>query len=218
VAREVRIDGIDAAAVLPGSGRQGRRAPLGRAGEAAALDRVLTAVRDGVSGSLVLRGPAGIGKTTLLDWVAGQADDMRVARVAGVESEMDLAFAGLHQLLVPFLDGMERLPDPQCRALGLAFGMSVGSAPDRFLVSLAKLTLITEAASWPDEQIAAELECSADRARSRGGWASGAAFLERSAELTPSAPQQARRLLEAAEARFVAGEAPAVLNLGSAET
>jgi DNA-binding CsgD family transcriptional regulator len=410
---------------------------------------MLAAVHDGVSGVLVLRGPAGIGKTALLDWAAGQPGGTLVARVIGVESEMDLGFAGLHQLLVPFLGDVKRLPPPQRDALSAAFGVVSGPAPDRFLVGLAALTLITEAAvsrpvlcvvddaqwldrvslevlgfaarrlladrvgmifavrdderwtnpldglaqlavgpladdaafelltvaagrpvdrraggrvvaeaagnplalvefggeltatealgaaplaeplrsggrlddlyrsrvralppdaqqlllvvaadrtgeadkirkaagklgidtelaslpamdqlvSWetevrfrhplmrsaayyaasasarrrahealaaasdpvrdpdqrawhladaaerPDEQVAAELERSAERARGRGGWASGAAFLERSAELTPDAPERTRRLLGAAEARFVAGEAPAVLDL-----
>ena len=410
---------------------------------------MLAGVRGGVSGVLVLRGPAGIGKTALLDWTVGQAGDMQVTRVAGVESEMDLGFAGLHQVLVPFLGEIDRLPAPQRAALRAAFGLVAGAAPDRFLVGLATLTLLTEAAverpvlcviddaqwldrvslevlglvarrlladrvamifavrdgdrrtdpidgltgltvgplpdeaalellatvagqsveqrvaarivaeaagnalalvefggeltaaeasgavplaeplrfggrldelyrarvralpaaarqlllvvaadqlgepsriweaagklgidpelaglpameqlviwepavrfrhplmrsavyyastaparrrvhealaaacdpvldpdrrAWhlaeaalgPDEQVAAELEQSADRARGRGGWSSGAAFLERSAELTPDAPRRARRLLDAAEARFVAGEAPAVLDL-----
>jgi len=410
---------------------------------------MLAGVRDGVSGVLVLRGPAGIGKTALLDWTVGQAGDMQVTRVAGIESEMDLGFAGLHQVLVPFLGEMDRLPAPQRAALHAAFGLVAGAAPDRFLVGLAALTLLTEAAverpvlcviddaqwldrvslevlglvarrlladrvamifavrdgdrrtdpiegltglavgplpdeaalellataagqsveqrvaarivaeaagnalalvefggeltaaeaagtvplaeplrfggrldelyrarvrelpaaarqlllvvaadqlgqpsriwdaagklgidpelaglpameqlviweptvrfrhplmrsatyytspaparrrvhqalaaacdldldpdrrAWhlaeaalgPDEQVAAELEQSADRARGRGGWSSGAAFLERSAALTPDAPRRARRLLDAAEARFVAGEAPAVLDL-----
>jgi DNA-binding CsgD family transcriptional regulator len=117
-----------------------------RAAEAAALDEVLAAVRDGLSGVLVLRGEAGIGKTVLLEYAAERAGDMRVARVAGVESEMDLAFAGLHQLLVPFLDGIGRLPLRQRRALQTAFRLATGPVPDRFLVSLAALTLITNAA------------------------------------------------------------------------
>ncbi len=74
---------------------------LGRAHETAALEQVLATVRDRASGVLVLRGPAGIGKTVLLDWAAGQAGDMQVARVVGVESEMDLGFAGLHQVMAP---------------------------------------------------------------------------------------------------------------------
>jgi DNA-binding CsgD family transcriptional regulator len=120
---------------------------LGRAGETAALNQALATVRDGASGALVLRGPAGIGKTALLDWVAGQAGEMQVTSVVGVESEMDLGFAGLHQVVVPFLGDLERLPAPQQSALSAAFGMVAGSAPDRFLVGLATLTLITEAAA-----------------------------------------------------------------------
>jgi hypothetical protein len=114
--------------------------------ETAALGDVLAAVRDGLSGVLVLRGEAGIGKTALLDWAAGQADDMQVARVGGVESEMNMGFAGLHQLLVPFLGGLEALPPPQRQALGSAFGLVTGPPPDRFLVGLAALTLMTDAA------------------------------------------------------------------------
>ena len=120
---------------------------VGRAKEVGALEDVLTAVRDGLSGALVLRGECGSGKTALLDWAAGAAADMRVARVAGVESEMDLGFAGLHQLLVPFLEGVGRLPPPQRAALQSAFGLTTGPPPDRFLVGLATLTLLTEAAS-----------------------------------------------------------------------
>jgi DNA-binding CsgD family transcriptional regulator len=118
-----------------------------RGTEAAALDGVLTAVRGGLSGVLVLRGEAGIGKTVLLEHAAERASDMRITRVAGVESEMDLAFAGLHQLLVPFLDGIGRLPLPQRRALQTAFRLAAGPAPDRFLVGLAALTLVTDAAA-----------------------------------------------------------------------
>jgi len=119
---------------------------VGRAKETHALECVLAEVRDGLSGVLVLRGEAGIGQTVLLDWAAGQASDMQVARVTGVEPEMDLGFAGLHLLLVPFLDGLERLPAPQRDALECAFGLAAGPAPDRFLVGLAVLTLITDAA------------------------------------------------------------------------
>jgi len=120
---------------------------VGRAKETHALECVLAEVRDGLSGVLVLRGEAGIGKTALLDWATGQASDVQVARVAGVEPEMDLAFAGLHLLLVPFLGGLERLPAPQREALECAFGLVAGRAPNRFLVGLAVLTLITEAAA-----------------------------------------------------------------------
>ena len=94
---------------------------LGRAVETGSLVGVLAAVRDGLSGVLVLRGEAGVGKTALLDWAAGQAGDMQVARVAGAEAEMDMGF-GLHQLLVPFLGGLEGLPAPQRQALGRRSG------------------------------------------------------------------------------------------------
>ena len=120
---------------------------MDRVVETGALERVLAAVRDGLSGVLVLRGEAGIGKTALLDIAVAQARDMQVARVVGVESEMDLGFAGLHQLLVPFRGGLQRLPVPQREALGSAFGLIDGPPPDRFLVGLAALTLITDAAA-----------------------------------------------------------------------
>ncbi len=120
---------------------------VGRDDETGALEDVLAAVRDGLSGVLVLRGEAGIGKTALLDRAAGMAPDMRVAWVAGVESEMDLGFAGLHQLLVPLLDGLHELPAPQRAALQSAFGLAAGPPPDRFLVGLATLTLLTGAAA-----------------------------------------------------------------------
>ena len=83
---------------------------LDRATETAALEGVLAAVRDGLSGVLVLWGDAGIGKTVLLEWAAGQAPDMQLARVAGIQAEMGMGFAGLHQLLVPFLGGWTGCP------------------------------------------------------------------------------------------------------------
>jgi DNA-binding CsgD family transcriptional regulator len=123
------------------------RTLLDRAGETAELAAALAAVRDGLSGVVVLRGEAGVGKTELLDWAAGQADDMQVARVAGVQAEMGMGFAGLHQLLTPFLGGLDGLPGPQRQALGSAFGLVDGPPPDRFLVGLAVLTLLTDAAA-----------------------------------------------------------------------
>jgi DNA-binding CsgD family transcriptional regulator len=108
---------------------------------------VLAAVRDGLSGVLVLRGDAGIGKTVLLEWAAWQAHDLQVARVAGIQAEMGMGFAGLHQMLVPFLSGLDGLPGPQRQALASAFGLVAGPAPDRFLVGLAALTLLTDAAA-----------------------------------------------------------------------
>jgi DNA-binding CsgD family transcriptional regulator len=120
---------------------------LDRATESVALHGVLGAVRDGLSGVLVLHGDAGIGKTTLLEWAAGQAADMQLARVAGIQAEMGMGFAGLHQLLMPFLGGLDGLPGPQRQALGSAFGLVAGPPPDRFLVGLAALTLLTDAAA-----------------------------------------------------------------------
>src|SRR5215472_10344995 len=120
---------------------------LDRVAESAALEGVLGAVRDGLSGVLVVRGEPGIGKTALLEWAAGRAGGMRVARVAGVQAEMGMGFAGLHQLLIPFLGGLGQLPGPQRQALGSAFGLVAGAAPDRFLVGLAALTLLTDAAA-----------------------------------------------------------------------
>jgi DNA-binding CsgD family transcriptional regulator len=108
---------------------------------------VLAAVRDGLSRVLVLQGDAGIGKTVLLEWAAGQAHDMQLARVAGIQAEMGMGFAGLHQLLVPFLSGLDGLPGPQRQALESAFGLVDGPRPDRFLVGLAALTLLTDAAA-----------------------------------------------------------------------
>jgi hypothetical protein len=119
---------------------------LDRLPERAALSGLLEAARAGRSGVLVVRGEPGVGKTALLDWAVESAAGRRVARVAGVESEMELAFAALHQLCAPMLDKLERLPDPQREALGVAFGLNTGAAPDRFLVGLAALSLLSEVA------------------------------------------------------------------------
>jgi DNA-binding CsgD family transcriptional regulator len=110
------------------------------------LDRQLQSVRAGESSVLVVRGEAGVGKTALLDYVAERASECRIARIGGVESEMELAFAGLHQLCAPMLDGLDGLPGPQGNALRAAFGLQDGDAPDRFRVALAVLTLLAEAA------------------------------------------------------------------------
>ncbi|WBB62467.1 AAA family ATPase [Streptomyces sp. WMMC500] len=119
---------------------------FGRGAECEALDRLVAAVRGGHSSVLVLRGDPGIGKTVLLDHVAGAAADCRLVRVAGVESEMELAFGGLHQLCAPFLDHLDHLPEPQRAALGTAFGLSAGEVPERFLVGLAVLSLLADVA------------------------------------------------------------------------
>jgi DNA-binding CsgD family transcriptional regulator len=128
--------------------RQGRVAGLtDRLSERGALGR-LVAVRAGESQTLVVRGEPGVGKTVLLDHLAGRASGSgcRVARAVGVQSEMELAFAGLHQLCAPLLGGAERLPVPQREALYVSFGLSAGPAPDRFLVGLAVLSLLSEVA------------------------------------------------------------------------
>jgi DNA-binding CsgD family transcriptional regulator len=118
----------------------------GRRVEREALDRLLQRVRAGQSSVQVLRGEAGVGKSALLDYVAAHASECRVVRIAGVESEMELAFAGLHQLCAPMLEGLAALPEPQRNALRVAFGIQAGAAPDRFLVALATLSLLADAA------------------------------------------------------------------------
>ena len=118
----------------------------GRRAECGVLDRLVEAVRAGESRALVVHGEPGVGKTALLEYLAEQASGCRVARAAGVQSEMELAFAGLHQLCAPMLDRLERLPAPQRDALRTAFGLSAGPAPDRFLVGLAVLSLLSEVA------------------------------------------------------------------------
>jgi len=125
----------------------GRRAELtDRRAERDVLDRLVAAVRAGESRALVLHGEPGVGKTALLDYLAGRAADCQLARATGVQSEMELAFAALHQLCVPLLDRLERLPVPQRDALWTAFGLSAGPPPDRFLVGLAALTLLSDVA------------------------------------------------------------------------
>ncbi len=118
----------------------------GRGGECATLDGLLEGVRGGRSAALVVYGEAGVGKTALLRYAVESAADMRVVQAVGVESEMELAFAALHQLCGPLLDRLEHLPGPQRDALGTAFGLIAGPAPDRFLVGLAVLSLLSEAA------------------------------------------------------------------------
>jgi DNA-binding CsgD family transcriptional regulator len=118
----------------------------GRRSECEALDGLIAGVRTGESRVVVLCGEAGIGKTALLEYVSERASGCRIARTAGVESEMELAFAGLHQLCAPMLGRLDRLPAPQRDALGTAFGLRAGDAPDRFLVGLGALTLVSDAA------------------------------------------------------------------------
>jgi DNA-binding CsgD family transcriptional regulator len=119
----------------------------GRRQQCMAMDRLLADVRAGRSRALVVRGEPGIGKTALLSYAADAAPDFQVARAEGVESEMELPFAALHQLCGRMLGRLDRLPAPQQEALGVAFGLRAGSAPDRFLVGLAVLGLLSDVAT-----------------------------------------------------------------------
>src|SRR3984957_9644972 len=112
-----------------------RRAPLlqDRDAERDQLRQLLDTARGGESAALVVRGEAGIGKTALLDHIVLQATGFDVARIAGTESEMELPFAGLHQLCAPMLDQLDALPEPQRDALRVTFGLASGAVPDRFL-------------------------------------------------------------------------------------
>ncbi len=148
---------------------------LGRRSDCDTLSGLVAAARAGRSQVLVLRGEAGIGKTALLDFLLERAAGCQLARAAGVESEMELAFAGLHQLCSPHLHRLATLPAPQQQALGTAFGLQEGTAPDRFLVGLAVLTLLSEVAEerplvcvvddaqWLDQASAQTLEFVARR-------------------------------------------------------
>jgi DNA-binding CsgD family transcriptional regulator len=200
------------------------------------LDRLVEAVRAGESRVLVVRGDPGVGKTVLLDYLAGRASaaGCRVARAAGAQTEMTLAFAGLHQLCAPMMDHAGRLPGPQRDALRTAFGISAGPPPDRFRVGLAVLSLLSEVAGqqplvcviddhqWLDQASAQALGFVARRlaadpvvlvfaAREPGGELAGLADLE----VTGLAAGDARTLLESA----LAGPLDArVLDLIVAET
>jgi DNA-binding CsgD family transcriptional regulator len=128
--------------------RAGRAGLTARVSERAVLDGLVEAVRAGDSRVLVVRGDPGVGKTVLLDHLAGQASDSgcRLARAVGVQSERELAFAGLHQLCAPMLEHLGRVPAPQRDALRTAFGIAAGPPPDRFLVGLAVLSLVSDVA------------------------------------------------------------------------
>jgi len=133
---------------MAGAAERGRRVMLrGRDQQCRALDGLLADVRAGRSRVLVIRGEPGIGKTALLGYAADAARDFRVARAEGVESEMELPYAALQQLCGRMLDRLGRLPGPQRSALGVAFGLRAGGAPDRFLVGLAVLGLLSEVAA-----------------------------------------------------------------------
>jgi hypothetical protein len=119
---------------------------LGRRGECVRLDRLLELLSTGESSALVVRGEAGIGKSALLSYLVERAAGCRVARAVGVQSEMELPFAALHQLCAPMLNRLEGVPRPQREALGTAFGLRDGPVPDQFLIGLAVLSLLAEAA------------------------------------------------------------------------
>jgi DNA-binding CsgD family transcriptional regulator len=132
---------------LTGHAYRGRPPGLrDREPERAVLNQFVASVRAGEGQALVVRGEPGVGKTALLDYLTAQSQGCRVVYAAGVQSEMELAFAGLHQLCAPMLDRLEQLPTPQQNALRTAFGLSAGPAPDRFLTALAVLSLLSEVA------------------------------------------------------------------------
>ena len=131
--------------VTPGWQRRGP-ALSGRRAECDALNGLVEAVRGGHSRALVLHGEAGVGKTALLDYLAGHAPDCQITRASGVQSEMELPFAALHQLCAPMLDHVSALPAPQRDALRFVFGLSAEPTPDRFLVGLAALGLLSSVA------------------------------------------------------------------------
>ena len=118
----------------------------GRRTECEQLDLVLDDARAGTSGAVVIRGEAGVGKTALLDYVGKDAEGFVVRRAAGIQAEMDLGFASLHQLCRPFQDRLSRLPRPQRDALSVAFGLRSGPPPDLFLLGLATLNLLSDTA------------------------------------------------------------------------
>ncbi len=119
---------------------------IDRDAERDTLDRFVAAIRAGQSQALVVSGEAGVGKTALLDYLAANASGCHLVRIAGVQSEMELPFAALHQLCAPMLDGLQLLPAPQRDAVRTAFGMSSGPVPDRFLVGLGVLSLLSDIA------------------------------------------------------------------------
>jgi hypothetical protein len=147
----------------------------GRTDECASLDGLVSAIRQGESRCLLLQGEPGMGKTALLDHLIGSAPDLTIVRAAGVELEMELDYAALHQVCGPLLERLERLPAPQRQAIEVVFGLSVGDAPDRFVLGLAVLSLFAAAAEerpllcvvddaqWLDERSALTLAFAARR-------------------------------------------------------
>jgi hypothetical protein len=132
--------------MAPGSAPPGRATLLGRQVESSELDSLLEALRRGESRSLVVLGEAGVGKTALLEHLAERASDCRVISFTAVQSEIEIAFAALHQVCAQMLDELEQLPAPQRDALRVTFGLQEGPVPDRFLVGLAVLSVLAEVA------------------------------------------------------------------------
>src|SRR3954465_2314022 len=129
---------------LSPGGKDGRL--FGRDAECDRFDELLASARSGTRGVLVLRGGPGLGKSMVLEHAVGEAHDMRILRALGVESEMELAYAALHQLCAPLLPLLPKLPAPQSEALETVFGIQTGPPPDRFLVGLSALSLLSQAA------------------------------------------------------------------------
>jgi DNA-binding CsgD family transcriptional regulator/tetratricopeptide (TPR) repeat protein len=145
-AREQRTPVAIRDGMAPATLRRGRDVLLDRDRECDAIDELLPEARAGRGSALLVRGEAGIGKTALLDYAAGRAGSARVIRASGMESEMELAYAGLHQLCAPLFAGLDWLPEPQRDALRTAFGLSSGGPADRYLIGLAALSLLAAAA------------------------------------------------------------------------
>ena len=153
---------------------------IGRETETAGLGKLLDAARLGTSGALVVRGEAGIGKTALLEQAAAMAGDFRVLRATGIESEGELPYAALHQLLRPLEDRIDRLAEPQARALSGALGLAHEREADRFLIGVGVLTLLADAAeeqpllallddaAWFDHESAHALGFTARRLQAEG--------------------------------------------------
>lgn len=152
----------------------------GRVAERDRMDQMLADTLRGMSSALLVRGEAGIGKTALLDYAAGRADGMRVLRVEGVESEMELAFGGLHHLFLPVLHVVDQLPGPQAAAMRAIFGLTDDVVRDRLTVGLAVLTMLSEIADerpllcliddaqWLDQPSVDMLTFAARRLRTEG--------------------------------------------------
>ncbi|MDA0166039.1 AAA family ATPase [Solirubrobacter ginsenosidimutans] len=180
----------------------------GRAAECERLDQLLAQVREGRSGVLVLRGEPGVGKTALLGYAAERASGFRVASIAGVESELEFAYAGLHLLCAPLLSRLPILPQPQRLALEVALGLAAGERPDRLLVGLATLGLLTADAQpflcviddfqWLDDASARVLEFVAGRALAEP---LGLVFAVRQEQLLGGLPELAVSGLAEADAR-----------------